>query len=447
MLTTETTLKLGKLHWYLLRSQQLMDSLTHELFFVKPEWEIQSSRRTAFGDQVGRDEIDWWVNQKETDLNYLNQQTEAALNAAQILKENAAKLKNLEPSSYDELLLELRNFCERHSAHIGVLYEYVHWLFGKSELAPDMLFTYKVWGSTRRSNRMTQLSETAKNAEEENPEILKRLMEIVLGVFSRSWYQFDFAYCEIKQEMVESDEDYFDPVIVEVPIHAVVRRSTRMIVDEFIEYILFLRDSLRDVINEIGKREDKENLVSSDAFWRSFVDTAIKSCKVESQLWDFKQTLQFWHAPKGGERKSAKVVFAEDVASFANADGGCLIVGVSDKREVIGIGDTALDQENRIKSAHDALKDHFHYPRTIYRLHQVLIKNPQGVEKLCLVVVVARACVPVGVSNGNGGYTYPVRHGTGLIREDPTKLKDARIHDKNDRFDFLSELRQFVRDN
>jgi hypothetical protein len=63
------------------------------------------------------------------------------------------------------------------------------------------------------------------------------------------------------------------------------------------------------------------------------------------------------------------------------------------------------------------------------------------------VVIAARAFEPVGVKGANGSYTYPVRHGTGIVREDPEKLRDARMHDKNDNFEFLERLRQFVRDN
>ena len=154
-----------------------------------------------------------------------------------------------------------------------------------------------------------------------------------------------------------------------------------------------------------------------------------------------------WHAQKGDARRAAKVTFAEDVASFANADGGCLIVGVGNGREVVGIAGTDSEKEARIKSAHDALTEHLQYPRKIYHLKQVLIPDNSGVEKLCLIVAVARACEAVAVKDWAGRYTYPVRHGTGTAKGDVRKLRQIRRHDKNDNFDFLAVLKQFVRDN
>ena len=154
-----------------------------------------------------------------------------------------------------------------------------------------------------------------------------------------------------------------------------------------------------------------------------------------------------WHAANTDERARAKVTTAEDIAAFANSDGGCLLVGIRDDKTIAGIGDTERDRENRVKTLTDTLTELIQYPRQIWKVHQLLANGADGKEKLCLVVIAARACEPVGVKGANGSYTYPVRHGTGIAREDPEKLRDARIHDKNDNFDFLERLRQFVRDN
>jgi hypothetical protein len=450
-LRSPATLKLGQLHWYLLRCSKLMDSLCYEIVEKPSESpvKVKSSRLTPIGEVVGRDEIDWWINAKEDDLDDFCQRSKNALDAAQALKEAVVKLKGMEPASYEELLTTLRGFAEMHSAQIDVIYDYARWLYGRNKVAPHILFTYKVWGSTRRADRMLSLTDAAETPEEESPEIVSKLMEIVLGVSTPNIRNIDLANMELSYEIFESLGETGDSAEFEivVPSDRLLRRATRMILDECVTYFSSLRDSLRDILNEIGKREHRENLVTSDAFWRSFVSKAIASGKVETQLWDFKQTLTMWHSPKGDERRRAKVTFAEEVASFANADGGCLIVGVSDQREVMGIAEAERDKEDRIKTAHDALVEHFQYPRVIYRLQQVLIPDRHGAEKLCLIVVVARACGPVGVRDGEGRYTYPVRNGTGTAKGDPEKLHAARRHDKNDHCNFLTELKQFVRDN
>jgi hypothetical protein len=109
---------------------------------------------------------------------------------------------------------------------------------------------------------------------------------------------------------------------------------------------------------------------NDDVFWRRFVNKAVSPGKVETQLWDFKETLSLWHAANGPEKEKAKVAFAEDVASFANARGGVLVVGVSDKRQIVGISDDPHQTEQRLKFAADALEKHLEYGRNIQRFHQ-----------------------------------------------------------------------------
>ena len=50
------------------------------------------------------------------------------------------------------------------------------------------------------------------------------------------------------------------------------------------------------------------------------------------------------------------VTFAEDVASFANAEGGALILGVTDQRDIVGVG-SGQELESRLKFARDVLAD------------------------------------------------------------------------------------------
>jgi len=123
------------------------------------------------------------------------------------------------------------------------------------------------------------------------------------------------------------------------------------------------------------------------------------------------------------------------------------LIGIRNDKRIVGIGETEQDRENRVKALHDALAAHIQYSRQIWKVHQLLARSEGGDEKLCLIVVAARACEPVGVKGDDGSYIYPVRRGTGIAREDPGKLEQARAHDKSDNFDFLERLRQFVRDN
>jgi hypothetical protein len=60
---TDTTSMLGELHWYLLRSSKLMSDKRSRVL-EEHSFGLTFERRelTDFGHEVGRDEIDWWVN-------------------------------------------------------------------------------------------------------------------------------------------------------------------------------------------------------------------------------------------------------------------------------------------------------------------------------------------------------------------------------------------------
>jgi hypothetical protein len=439
---------LAELHWYLLRSSKLMSDARHRaldggLFGIR----IERHELTDFGLQVGRDEIDWWINRKEQNTPELRERTEQAMAAAQTLRTKAIALRGFEPASYDGLMAAYQGFAESCRAEIVVLNEYVVWLNGKSALAPEILFTYKVWGSTRMSDRSIDLNFALSSPKGEEPGTTLKLAEIVLGLSDSRFSAFDRAQMDLLGEAYESGAGQDEEEPLRIPMDRILRRTASYAIEECIIYFSELRDSLRDIVIHIGKREDTENVVNSDAFWRSFISKATVQGRIEHELWDLKETLPMWHAVNADVRARAKVTTAEDLAAFSNAGGGCLLVGIRDDKTIAGIGDTERDRENRVKTLNDALAELIQYPRQIWKVHQLLVNGVDGREKLCLVVIAARACEPVGVKGANGSYTYPVRHGTGIVREAPEKLRDARIHDKNDNFDFLERLQQFVRDN
>jgi hypothetical protein len=203
------------------------------------------------------------------------------------------------------------------------------------------------------------------------------------------------------------------------------------------------QSSLRDTPIEVGKITMQADFANDDTFWRAFIEKATQTQKAEPQLWDCKETLTMWHVKKEPERGRARVTFCEDVACFANARGGVLIVGVSDKREIVGIR-SGHELESRLKFAADVLAEQLDYPRDITRLQQIVMPVKDGTDKVCLVVVIAQASEPVGVHDGAGQHTYPVRRETGLTRVARSDIVRSKTDVKSDNQDFLSELYKFV---
>ena len=150
---------------------------------------------------------------------------------------------------------------------------------------------------------------------------------------------------------------------MEIPEREVIARASSLVLDEFAIFFEWIRNSLRNVLLDIDKCVSQRNLMHSDLFWRRFISAAVHTKKHETQLWDFKETLTVWHA-KGDAKNAAKVTFAEEVASFANAQGGVLVLGVKDSREIVGIG-SGGELESRLKFARDILAERLEYPRDV----------------------------------------------------------------------------------
>lgn len=149
VLISEATTKLGEMHRSILKSAHAMDA---ERWIDIKHGSFTTSESTEFGKQVGMDEIHWWITEKEPDVDELLAHTKKAFEAAQELKKGSEKLKDVEPKSYENILEALRDFTEKHKAEIDALAEYVAWLEKRDGMAARILFTYRVWGSTRMSD-------------------------------------------------------------------------------------------------------------------------------------------------------------------------------------------------------------------------------------------------------------------------------------------------------
>jgi hypothetical protein len=440
-LFSEATIRIGEIHGLVLQSTHVMD----EARWIQKKSQFGSTYEwTEFGNEVGQDEIHWWIFEKETNHDELLAMTQKALPAAQKLMNDSAKLRDNDPDSYEALLVSLKDFGDNHLPEIKALHEYVLLLEKRDPMAPRILFTYRVWGSTRMADR--ELSWKRDGAEKLTEKNLRTLSEIALGLFSRGDFTYNDKFHEIGFEIYEGLDPETTPDDYQIipPVKKVVRRTARATYENVSTYFHEIRDSLRNIELDVQKFKQQRELYESDDFWRSFVEKARRSKIAEPELWDFKETLNIWHVRADPARRAAKIEFAEDVASFANVRGGVLIVGVNDRREIVGIG-TGRDLENRLKAAKDVLAEFVKYRRDIVSFRQV----PMGAQRnvICLVVVISQAISPVGVSDGQGRFSYPVRRETGIERVDEDKTPSSKLHLKSENREFLTDLRQFVKDN
>jgi len=427
LLFSPATLNLGKIHVILLRSTNLIEKYRES-------------------EEIGLDEIAWWVFHKEINHDELRTHTDNALKSAQVLKEVSEKLARKQPDSYKELILTLREFSESRREEVEVLLKYVSWLAARDALAPGILFTYRVWGSTRMADRWIGNSREVPSWADDK--IIRSSTEIVLGVRSSGHRVYEQVYGEIQYELMDS----VDPELlshgtqIAVPETTVLARTAHEVYINCATYFAEIRDSLRQILLDAGKFEKQKQPIRGDVFWRKFISKAVESKRAETQLWDFKETLTMWMVKESTEKERARVIFAEDVAALANARGGVLVVGVSDQREIVGLGHSTRELENRLKAVATVIARHLEYPRNIVSLQQVIVPTENG-ERLCLVIIVAQTCEPVGVNDGNGRYSYPVRQETAIDRVSRATLREHKSHIREDNHDFMNDLRRFVAEN
>ena len=433
------SLKLGQVHWYILTADNEMERRRYT-------GTGQQRTLTNFGKEVGGDEMHWWVFKKEDQVDELQRRTEEVLLSVQGLKVASGKLKTNPPNKYDKLISTLNQFCESHSSEIDDLYDYVIWLHERNVLAPSILFTYRVWGTTRLSDRWVRIE--ADTLKTEVPEIIERVIEHAFGLRNQSSYTLISVYDEVSSDTYEDiDSEYYGPP-VRISMNRVYTQTSYEALGEFAAFFEFIRNSLRNVLLDIKKRHQQQELMRSEAFWSQFIEKAKGEKRTENQLWDFKKTLTMWHVKKDDVKAEHELEFCETLASLANAKGGVLIVGVSDTppREVSGIGDNLSQIEARLKYTRTVIANYIKYDRDIVYFKQVPLKDRSNKDKICLVIVIAQAEGVVAVKDKQGRFSFPVRRATGLDRIDRGELCIKKIHVKSDNHDFMEELEQFVRD-
>lgn len=289
---------LGELHYRILKSVKITED--------------KKEKDNEFAREIGRDEIHWWIFYKETDRGELKLKTEEVLESSQKLKEDSIRIRDsLRPKLYSKLIEDVKNFCIEHQETIQNVLNYVIWLEEKNPSAPSILFTYRVWGSTRMGDRTIRLHNKDEKA------AINKCIEIALGLrnFSRGAV-VGSIFNDISYEICQSlDPEYYDKPIV-ISEDAVASRSSTEILREMAEYFEFLRNSFRNILLEIGEYEISDNILHNNDFWKSFV-RKVMELPVETMMWDFKETLAMWET-KGTMKKKKEVEFCEDIASFAN---------------------------------------------------------------------------------------------------------------------------------
>ena len=239
-----TRLEMGKILWYLQKAKTVMDSK----MWVKNDLSVvHTLDLTDFGREMNPDEIHWWIFKRETDIEELREKTDEVLSCVQNLKTHSLELKKrCFPESYHDLIQELKHFAELYKKEINALHDYVVWLHKKDVLAPSILFNYRIWGSTRLSDRHMII---VSNTIDDESMILEKCTEIAFGLAYKNGYKLDSVYMDMSYDIWDSDPEKSNQI--EVSAKILIARTSSQILDEFAIFIECIRNSLRNIILDI----------------------------------------------------------------------------------------------------------------------------------------------------------------------------------------------------
>ena len=231
---------------------------------------------------------------------------------------------------------------------------------------------------------------------------------------------------------------------ISVDEEALLIRISNHVLSEFASYFEFIRQSLRNIMIEAEQYMTEARLLHDESFWIRFVMKAMSDGRVETKLWDFKNTLEMWHCEP--EKKIvAEIEFAEDVASFANTDGGLLIIGITNKlpRKIIGI----TNMEEKINSINPILARNVQNNVPLH-LQQIRLKDENRKDCDCLIIVVAQTENVIEVRNQQGWSSYPIRVGAGKTKGKLEEINQSKSRILHNNYNFVpTSLVAFVGSN
>ena len=185
--------------------------------------------------------------------------------------------------------------------------------------------------------------------------------------------------------------------------------------------------------------EKQQLIFYNNDFWNRFVHKTID--KLEDQLWDFKKTLDWWH-PDCKDKKQKQIDFSEKVASFANSDGGIILIGITNKKPRIVVG--VEKPEEKMKTVSRTLTRLTNLKLSDFLLRSISIKSSDGISNECFLLAIAQTTNYIEVKGVNGRLSYPIRKGSELILVNiETIIKNKENVNRNN-YNFFYKIAEFI---
>ncbi len=179
-------------------------------------------------------------------------------------------------------------------------------------------------------------------------------------------------------------------------------------------------------------------ILKREIFFRDFYEKVIKKYN-ENEYWDIKETLEWWNKRTPPlVKKQKQIKFCKIVSSFANSQGGFIIIGISNSfpREIIGVPNI----ENWMKDLEEKLLRWMRFENKFYRLKEILLPNENNQMRRCIALLIFQTKKPVSVEITKGTFLYGKRLGSESVSIDPKILIKEKKEVSKLNIDFLEEM-------
>lgn len=429
---SEQALRLGQIHCALLVADNAYEKKAKvQKTKKKGEFDFSPIELTPFGEETMGHFVKWWVRKKVNLLDQITKKIQDLLLHLDNLKRESLKLsETLNIRKYEDLINELRMFDEEHDEDLRKLYSFVCWLSDLDEISPCVLFTHPPWSTTQLSDRYLKIERCSESQ-------IRLCTEIVSGLWWHGMPTLAYVRNDLESDWAENvDPEYqrSSPITYEFAFP----QASKKILYEFALYFQKIRDSVELLQSELISFS-REEILMNEEFLKLFISKALPKHRIECNLWDFKETISAWHNTRNEKLKSD---FACNVASFANSNGGLLLIGINDLRKVVGIEkiETKIQQSRSIL---ETFLDNFPSSLEIFSLP---LKNESGKIVSCLVIKIPQTREVVGVRDISGGasYKYPVRTDDGIKYKNHQEIAKLKREITKDNFLFSKSISDFV---
>lgn len=428
----ESALRLGEAHCYIVIADRMLTRLQYKKEEPSSaEFQFEDVRLTPFGKATVENFTRWWLSNNMEKIGRLEKRLDDLLPLLVKLKRGSAKLEEtFHGTEYGNLITRLAQFAREHSDEMEAFCEFVVWLYQSSDLAPAMFFTHPPWSTTQLSDRLMPVSKAPPKRDE-----TKKSTEIVFGLRTR----YEPTLYRVRSQLYEELADAYDPEQMQtlaLSAGQLFSRASRKVLKEFGLYFEKTRicgEKIKSELDSLLKGE----ILKNEQFLGLFIEKARQHQRTETVLWDFKKSIPAWHRPTDPR---LKVDFANDIASFANASGGLIVVGIDDDRCIVGV----LETERRVEQTRSLLDRYLGAFSRSIEILSLPLESELGRTVTSLIIIVPQGKGAVSVKNLNGSFFYPRRTDTGvqyLSRDEILQLKKS-IH--NDNLFFANDVFRFV---